>query len=42
MADAPMEIAPGQSWQGRQTLRLSQYAQAVTDYQLQIFYPASP
>ncbi|MDO4723922.1 MAG: DUF3426 domain-containing protein [Comamonadaceae bacterium] len=42
LADAPVEIAPGQSWQGRQILRLNSHAQAVTDYQLQIFYPPSP
>lgn len=40
--DAPVEIAPGAQWQAQQSLRLSAHAEAVTGYQLQIFYDSTP
>lgn len=42
LADTPAELAPSGAWQARQQLVLTDYAAAITGYQLQIFYPNAP
>lgn len=39
IAQSPPELAPAGAWKVEQHLELSDYAEAVTGYQLQIFYP---
>lgn len=39
IAQTPTELAPSGSWKAEQHLVLGNYADAVTGYQLQIFYP---
>ncbi|MDO4706480.1 MAG: DUF3426 domain-containing protein [Comamonadaceae bacterium] len=38
LPSTPLEMAPGEQWQGTLHLRLADHAEAVTGYQLQIFY----
>ncbi|THU01561.1 DUF3426 domain-containing protein [Lampropedia puyangensis] len=38
----PLELAPGTAWKAEKSLVLNTYADAITGYQLQIFYPNTP
>lgn len=42
LPSAPETIGPGQQWQAQQTLKITAHEQAVTGYQLQIFYGDAP